>query len=85
MTMVGFREVHDLNGIGQLWTMIVTVSGVAIIFGGVGIVAERLSALRRHEQEPRPLLVVVPSWQPPRVRIRPRLNLRHPSPPRRAR
>jgi len=52
MTTVGFREVHDLNAIGQLWTMLVAVSGVAIIFGGVGIVAERLTtdiALGRRE------------------------------------
>jgi hypothetical protein len=42
-------------------------------------------ALGRHEQEARSLLVVVPSPQPPRVGIRPRLDFRHPRPPRRAR
>jgi len=42
-------------------------------------------ALGRHEQEVRSLLVVVPTRQPPRVRIRPGLDFRHPRPPRRAR
>lgn len=40
MTTVGFREVHELDTAGRLWTMAVSVGGVAIIFGSIGIVAE---------------------------------------------
>lgn len=42
ITTVGFHEVRDLDTAGRVWTMLVAVSGVGIIFGGVGIVAERL-------------------------------------------
>lgn len=42
LTTVGFREVRDLDTAGRVWTMGVAVSGVAIIFGGVGIMAESL-------------------------------------------
>ena len=42
LTTVGFREVHPLSQAGQIWTMIVAVSGVGLIFGSVGIVAEYL-------------------------------------------
>jgi voltage-gated potassium channel len=40
MTTVGFREVGPLSDAGRLWTMLVVVSGVGLIFGLVGIVAE---------------------------------------------
>ncbi len=40
ITTVGFREVHDLDEVGRIWTMLLTVAGVSIIFGSVGIVAE---------------------------------------------
>jgi voltage-gated potassium channel len=45
MTTVGFREVHELIGWPErLWTMILAVSGVAIIYGSIGIVAEAILA-----------------------------------------
>jgi voltage-gated potassium channel len=40
LTTVGFREVHELDATGRAWTMLLSVAGVAIIFGSVGIVAE---------------------------------------------
>ncbi|HEY6057997.1 MAG TPA: potassium channel protein [Candidatus Limnocylindrales bacterium] len=40
LTTAGFREVRDLDTAGRVWTMVVTVAGVGIIFGSVGIVAE---------------------------------------------
>ena len=43
LTTVGFREVNELVGFPErLWTMILAVSGVAIIFGSIGIVAETI-------------------------------------------
>jgi voltage-gated potassium channel len=42
MTTVGFHEVRELDGSGRLWTMLVSVAGVAIIFGSIGIVAESI-------------------------------------------
>lgn len=42
MTTVGYEEVRPLDTAGRVWTMIVSVGGVGIIFGTVGIVAERL-------------------------------------------
>jgi voltage-gated potassium channel len=42
LTTVGFREVLPLNDAGQVWTMILAVAGVGLIFGSVGIVAEYL-------------------------------------------
>jgi voltage-gated potassium channel len=43
LTTVGFREVRELTGFPErLWTMILAVSGVGIIFGTVGIVAETI-------------------------------------------
>jgi voltage-gated potassium channel len=43
LTTVGFREVRDLVGFPErLWTMILAVSGVAIIYGTIGIVAETI-------------------------------------------
>jgi voltage-gated potassium channel len=41
LTTVGFREVRELTGVPErLWTMLLAISGVAIIFGSIGIVAE---------------------------------------------
>ncbi len=43
LTTVGFREVLPLDTVvGQVWTMLLAVSGVAIIFGSIGIVAETI-------------------------------------------
>ena len=40
LTTVGFREVQPLNNAGLVWTMILALTGVGLIFGSVGIVAE---------------------------------------------
>ena len=42
LTTVGFREVGDLTDAGRVWTMILSLAGVGLIFGSVGIVAEYL-------------------------------------------
>ncbi len=42
LTTVGFREVQPLTEAGRVWTMILAVTGVGLIFGSVGIVAEYL-------------------------------------------
>ena len=42
LTTVGFREVGTLNDAGRVWTMALELSGVGLIFGSVGIVAEYL-------------------------------------------
>jgi voltage-gated potassium channel len=42
LTTVGFREVHELDGAGRIWAMVVAIAGVAIIFGSIGIVSEYL-------------------------------------------
>ncbi len=43
LTTVGFREVRALDAFPErLWTMLLSVSGVAIIFGSIGIVAETI-------------------------------------------
>ena len=43
LTTVGFREVHEMGTFAaRLWTMLLAVSGVAIIFGSIGIVAETI-------------------------------------------
>lgn len=44
LTTVGFKEVHELDSAGRVWTMILSVGAVGIIFGTVGIVAEGLLA-----------------------------------------
>ena len=41
LTTTGFREVHALSPAGQVWTMILSVIAIGIIFGTVGIVAEQ--------------------------------------------
>jgi voltage-gated potassium channel len=40
LTTVGYREVHPLNTAGQFWSVGVGMTGVGLIFGSVGIVAE---------------------------------------------
>lgn len=42
MTTVGFQEVHKLDDSGRIWTMVVAVGGVAIIFGTISLVFEGL-------------------------------------------
>lgn len=40
LTTVGFREVHELDSAGRAWAMLMSVAGVAIIFGSIGIISE---------------------------------------------
>jgi voltage-gated potassium channel len=40
LTTVGFREVRELDTLGRAWTVALSVAGVGIIFGTVGIVAD---------------------------------------------
>jgi voltage-gated potassium channel len=42
LTTVGFREVQPLTEASRVWTMLLAVTGVGLIFGSVGIVAEYL-------------------------------------------
>jgi voltage-gated potassium channel len=42
LTTVGFREVQPLSEAGRIWTMFLAITGVGLIFGSVGIVAEYL-------------------------------------------
>jgi voltage-gated potassium channel len=42
VTTVGFKEVHDLDAAGRIWTMIMSGTGVVLVFGTVGIVTEYL-------------------------------------------
>jgi voltage-gated potassium channel len=42
LTTVGFKEVNTLDDTGRVWTMILSLAGVGLIFGSVGIVAEYL-------------------------------------------
>lgn len=42
LTTVGFKEVRELDESGRIITMLASTSGVALIFGGVGIIAENL-------------------------------------------
>ena len=44
LTTEGYREVRDLDEGGRVWTMLVAVAGVGIIFGTVGFVAETFVA-----------------------------------------
>jgi voltage-gated potassium channel len=44
LTTVGYKEVRDLDGIGRIWTMLLALAGVGIIFGTVGFVAETFVA-----------------------------------------
>lgn len=40
LTTTGFREVHELDAIGRTWTGILSIAGVVLLFGTIGIVAE---------------------------------------------
>jgi voltage-gated potassium channel len=43
LTTVGFKEVRDLTTLAErVWTMLLAVAGVAIIYGTIGIVAETI-------------------------------------------
>ncbi len=42
ITTVGFREVGTLSAAGHVWTMLLAVVGVGLLFGFVGVVAESL-------------------------------------------
>ncbi len=43
LTTVGFREVREVAAVPErLWTMLLAIAGVAIIFGSIGIVAETI-------------------------------------------
>ncbi len=44
LTTTGFREVRELDAAGRTWTGILSIAGVVIIFGTVGIVAESFIA-----------------------------------------
>jgi voltage-gated potassium channel len=44
LTTVGFSEVHAQGDVGRAWTMVMSVAGVAIIFGTVGVAAEAVIA-----------------------------------------
>jgi voltage-gated potassium channel len=58
VTTVGFKEVRELDASGRIWTMIMSGTGVILVFGTVGIVTEYLileatsgrSRTRRMEQ-----------------------------------
>ncbi len=42
MTTVGYKEVRELDDVGRLWTMVLAIGGVGVIFGSIGIVAESI-------------------------------------------
>ncbi len=42
VTTVGFKEVRELDASGRVWTMIMSGTGVVLIFGTVGLVTEYL-------------------------------------------
>jgi len=42
LTTVGFREVRELDEALRLWTTVLAITGVALIFGTVGIIVEEL-------------------------------------------
>lgn len=44
LTTVGFKEVRELDDVGRMITMAAALAGCALIFGGVGIMAETLLA-----------------------------------------
>jgi voltage-gated potassium channel len=44
LTTVGFREVRELDALGRVWTMLMAIAGVGIIFGSIGLVAESVLA-----------------------------------------
>lgn len=44
LATVGFKEVHPMDRAGQVWTMVLSVAAIGIIFGTVGFVAEGIMA-----------------------------------------
>jgi voltage-gated potassium channel len=44
LTTVGYKEVRELDSSGRLWTALLALAGVGIIFGTVGFVAETFVA-----------------------------------------
>jgi voltage-gated potassium channel len=40
VTTTGFREVRELDATGRAWTMVLSVAGVILVFGTVGLVTE---------------------------------------------
>jgi voltage-gated potassium channel len=44
LTTVGYKEVRELDTVSRLWTILISFSGVGIIFGTVGFVAETFVA-----------------------------------------
>ena len=42
VTTVGFKEVRELDASGRIWTMIMSGTGVILVFGTVGLVTEYL-------------------------------------------
>ena len=52
ITTVGFAEVRPLDDIGRIWTTIVIVSGVGLIGGTIGLVAETALELALRERDP---------------------------------
>ncbi len=44
LATVGFKEVHPMDQGGLIWTMVLSVAAVIIIFGTVGIAAENMVA-----------------------------------------
>lgn len=44
LATVGFKEVHPMDRAGEIWTMILSVAAVAVIFGTVGVAGEALVA-----------------------------------------
>ena len=82
LTTVGFREVHELVTFPErLWTMLLAVAGVAIIFGSIGIVAETIiSDAASGRREAKRMQESVDALQRPlhRVRVRARGLHGHP-------
>jgi voltage-gated potassium channel len=42
LTTTGFKEVHPMDTAGLIWTMVLAVAAIAIIFGTVGVVAQNI-------------------------------------------
>lgn len=60
ITTVGLKEVHPLDEAGRIWTMVLSIAGVAIIFGSIGIVAESiLSEVASGKREERRMMNAV--------------------------
>lgn len=44
LATVGYREVHPMDRPGEIWTMVMSMAAVALIFGTVGIAADSILA-----------------------------------------